>query len=223
MTLVSIKIDTRDLSRKIRGTVNYTQGFFYGVETEKITFMRFLAGFTREALYKYIDSRAKVNPNALHHVYEPNQVGSSSARLYKFSATATINNIMFAGEFLPSTRPSDTSDEPFRNKAEIMENGIAITITPKDSDFLVFEDNGETFFTRNSITIEHPGGDEVAGSFGMVVDDFFSQYLTTALFAPIFKDLQTADEYIKNFSSGTRAAGVLAGKRYLSVTGVGFE
>lgn len=185
--------------------------------------MRFLAGYTREALYKYIDSRARANPNALHHVYEPNQVGNSGARLYKFEIIPALTKITFIGEFLPSSVPSENSREAFVNKASIMENGIAITITPKNSDVLVFENDGELVFTRNAITIDHPGGDAVAGSFGEVVDQFFTQYLTNALLKPLFKDLSTADEFVKSFSTGTRAAGVRAGRKYLQVSGVDFE
>lgn len=216
-------MDSKDLMKKLNGSVDYSGGFFDGIQMERITFMKFLAGFTREALYKYIDSRARVNPDALHHVYEPNKVGSSDGRLYKFEISPRLTVISFKGEFLPSSISSDTSNEPFVNKAKIMENQISVTIAPKNSDVLVFENNGELVFTRNSIIIEHPGGDEVAGAFGKVVDEFFSQYLTNSLLKPLFRDLSTADEFAKSFSSGTRAAGVRAGKKYLDVSGVVFE
>lgn len=223
MTLISVKVDSKNLVAKLDRSIDYSQGFLEGVQMEKITFMRFLAGFVREALYKYIDSRARVNPDALHHVYEPNQVGSEGGRLYKFNVIPTINRIMFTGEFLPSKVPPENSSDPFVNKATVMENGISITITPRNSDVLVFEDDGELVFTRNAIIIEHPGGDAVAGSFGRVVDEFFNQYMTNALLRPLFNDLKTADEFVKGFSSGTRAAGVRAGRKYLDVTGVDFE
>jgi len=223
MILISVRINSTGFSKKIEDSIDYSRGFLQGVNMEKITFMRFLAGYTREALYKYIDSRSRANPNALHHVYEPNQVGNSEARLYKFEIIPTLTKITFIGEFLPSSVPSENSREAFVNKASIMENGIAITITPKNSDVLVFENDGELVFTRNAITIDHPGGDAVAGSFGEVVDQFFTQYLTNALLRPLFKDLSTADEFVKSFSTGTRAAGVRAGRKYLEVSGVDFE
>lgn len=137
-----------------------------------------------------------------------------------------MNSISFTGTFIPSKTISSTSDEPFADKANVMENAISILIEPKKSDVLVFEDEGETVFTTKSIFIEHPGGDEVAGSFGKVIDSFFTEYFTNSLLRPLLIDLESAEEYAQNFRSGTRGGrpvGVKAGRQYFKVSGVVFE
>lgn len=221
--MISVKFTDIDFSKKMNGVVEYSDGFFQGIEMQKITFMKFLSGYIREALYKYIDSRSRMNPDALHHVYEPEMIGNKDGRLYQFDVVTTSELITFSGKFLPSKMPPLNSDQPFTNKAYVMENRIMITVSPKNSDVLVFENEGELVFTRQSIIVEHPGGDAVAGAFGEVVDQFFTQYLTNSLLQPIINDLKTADEFVKSFSSGSRAQGVRAGKKYLDITGVDFE
>lgn len=226
MKLLFVKIDGSELNKILSNTVQYSQGFLDGIQQERLMFNRFLGGYTVEALYKYIDVKARSNPHALHHVYEPNSVGNENYRLYKFNVMPRVNSIAFTGSFLPSSIASDTSSEPFIDKANIMENSISVVISPKNSDVLVFEDQGETVFTRNSIVIEHPGGDEVAGAFGEVIDDFFTNYFTNALLSPLLKELQTADEFATNFAAGTRggrAVGVRAGRKYFSLHGAGIQ
>lgn len=220
--MLSVKFNSNKLNKTLNNTSQYGLGFLDGIEMEQVIFNKFLAGFISEALGKYIDSRARMNPKMLHHVYEPNQVGDSNARLFKFNVTTSKNFISFTGSFLPSKKSSSENGEPFKDKANIMENQISFTISPKRSNVLVFEDEGETVFTSNSIFIEHPGGDEVAGSFGTVVDDFFSNYLKNALLKPLISDLKTADEFTKNFAAGTKngkPSGIKAGRKYLQVFG----
>ena len=60
---------------------------------EKIDFNRFLGGYTVAALEKYIDSRSRMNPLTLHHVYEPGRVGDEGARLFSFNVISNKNNI----------------------------------------------------------------------------------------------------------------------------------
>ena len=91
---------------------------------------------------------------------------------------------------------------------------------------LVFDLNNETVFTRKSIFIEHPGGDEVAGSFGETVDSFFNDYFTKALLKPFMLNLEKIKEYKQNFNAGTKGGktiGIRAGRQYLKTSGVVFE
>lgn len=221
--MVAIRVDSRQFSRRMKNIIDYSNGFFEGVQMERMTFMRFLAGYTKEALYKYIDSKARMNPEALHHVYEPGQTGSESGRLFHLTATPRLTQINFTGEFLPSSVPPLNGGHVFVNRATVMENGITVVIAPKNSDVLVFEDDGDLVFTRKTIIIEHPGGDAVAGSFGKVVDEFFNEYFTNGLLEPVLSDLRTADEFMMGFYSGGRAQGMRAGREYLTIRGVGFE
>ena len=221
--MINMKINSKDLNKKLNNVIGYSNGFFDGVEIERLHFNRILGGYTAEALGHYIDSKARTNPNMLHHIYEWNKVGDKGSRLFTFNVNATKTNISFMGKFLTSKSVSSTSSEPFPNKAEIMENKIAITIEPRNSDVLVFEDEGETVFTASSIYIANPGGDEVAGSFGKVVDEFFSSYFTNSVLSPIVKDLKNIKQFSDNFVQGSRSGrsvGVAAGRKYMTIKGV---
>ena len=216
--------DMTDFNRKLNNTIQYSMGFTKGIELNRLRFNQTLGEYTVQALGKYIDAKARGNPNALHHVYEPGMVGQEKARLFNFDAVATIENIIISGRFLPSSGTPTNGGEPFIDKARIMEDQISIVITPRSSNVLAFEYEGQTVFTSNSIYIDHPGGDEVAGSFGRVIDEFFLNYFTNAMLQPLIADLEKADEYLVNFNAGVngggRSLGIRAGKAYLSMTGV---
>jgi hypothetical protein len=226
MKLLYAKFDSRELTRIVKNTIRYSQGFADGIDSEKILFMNKLGEFVVDALYKYIDAQARGNPEALHHVYEWGGAGSPGARLYKLNSKATSTVIHIGGNFLPSSTVSDTATEPFVDKANIMENKIAITVAPNSSNYLVFDVPGRTVFTTNEVYIANPGGDAVAGSFGRTVETFFESYFVNALLEPFLNDLATAEEYPRYFPEGTRAGysvGVKAGKEYLRGPGVVIE
>lgn len=225
--MLSVKYSTLDFDRKMRNMINYSNGFLNGVQLGKTKFNAILAEYTIKALYKFIDAKARMNPESLHHVYEWGQVGNSGSRLFSFKALPTQRSITIVGEFLPSSSTSPTSNTPFVDKAEVMENAIEVVIEPKNSDVLVFEDEGQTVFTSNAIYIAHPGGDAVAGSFGRVVDEFFIQYFTNAFLKPLIRDLETADEFVEYFAQGVngggRSLGIRAGQKYMTPSGVTIE
>lgn len=220
----NVILDTKDFSIKMNNLVQYSEGFIQGIEMNRLPFNQMLGEYTIQALNKYIDAKARGNPTALHHVYEPDMVGQPNARLFDFKANATIQSIIITGRFLPSSGTPSNGGEPFVNKAKIMEDQIAIVIAPRNSNVLAFETEGQTVFTSDSIYIDHPGGNEVAGSFGRTVDEFFLNYFTNAMLQPLIADLEKADEYLTSFKSGIngggRSLGIRAGKSYLSMTGV---
>ena len=91
---------------------------------------------------------------------------------------------------------------------------------------MAFEVSGQTVFTMNSVYIANPGGDAVAGSFGRVVEEFFSVYFTRMLLKPFLDELSTAEEFVQYFAQGARSGypvGVKAGQRYLDSAGVIIE
>ena len=220
--MLSVKLDTRAFSKTMKNTISYSLGFMEGVQSDRLSFNRLLGEYTKEALGKYIDAKARGNPEELHHVYEVGADGSDNGRLFNFNVAATKANIMFNGYFLPSSGIPNNGGYPFIDKANVMEDGISITITPKRSKVLVFDVDGETVFTPNAITIDHPGGDQVAGSFGRTVDEFFLNYFTNAMLMPLIADLQRADEFTRNFAAGARggrSVGIRAGRSYLNMIG----
>lgn len=223
--MLNIKYSTAEINKILNNTVTYTEGFFAGIQMERLEFNRLLGGFAAEALGKYIDVKARSNPSSLHHVYEWNAVGSENARLFKFNVRATASSIVIMGDFLPSSSVSDTSNTPFVDKARIMEEGISIEIAPVNSNVLAFSVGGEPVFTANTIFVDHPGGDAVAGSFGETVAEFFDVYFDNAMLGPLLKQLQTAREYTDNFSAGTKGGypvGVRAGRKYMRMSGLEF-
>jgi hypothetical protein len=224
--MMRLKINNTNLNQILKNTINYGNGFIEGVEIEKIEFHRILGGYAVEALGKYIDAKARMAPQTLHHVYEWDAIGKESSRLFNFNVNATKTNIVITGKFLPSKTISKNSHAPFPDKANVMENSIEIIIKPKNSDFLAFDNNGEMVFTRNTIYIDHPGGDEVAGSFGKTVDDFFNNYFKNSLLKEFLNQLSTAKQFSEDFSAGTKggkSVGVRAGRKYLNVSGVTIE
>jgi hypothetical protein len=219
---MAVTMNAMHFNRVLSNAVQYSQGFLDGVGLKTIEFNHELAIFTSNALKKYIDSQARMNPRRLHHVYEWAKAGNQESRLFDFDTTVSKNNIVFTGNFLPSTSVSSGSKEPFTDKANVMENDIQVVIEPKNSNVLVFEDEGQTVFTTRKIYIDHPGGNEVAGSFGETVNDFFNNYFTNALLRPLLNKFSTANEFTANFAYGTkigRNVGVRAGKQYLSLAG----
>lgn len=217
--MLRAKFDSREINKILGNAVSYSYGFLEGIDIDQIVFNQRLGEFTVDAFGKYMDSRARVNPQAFHHIYEWNQVGQENARLFELNVKASKRVIHFSGKFLPSVTVSNGSTEPFRDKANIMENSIAITIEPKNSEVLVFQDEGETVFSMSAIHIANPGGDAVAGSFGKATEDFFSNYFTNALLEPFMKQLQEPKEFKQSFSAGTKmgkTVGVRAGRKYIS-------
>lgn len=226
--MIKVKFDTKELTKTLNNIVSYSHGFTNGVKVAQPNFNKELGLFIEEALKKYIDAKARGNPSALHHVYEWGMVGSPAGRLFEFTMINSQTFITFTGRFLPSSSISDTSTQPFTNKAEIMEKGITITINPENSNFLAFEDDGETVFTSQSVVIENPGGSGVQGSFEAVVREFFNNYLTVGLLksAGIFDKLRYAKEYSNRFVQGSKtgsSAGMSAGKEYLNLGGITIE
>jgi hypothetical protein len=220
--VLRVSFDSKEINKILKNTVSYSYGFLNGIELDQTLFNKMLGEYTVEALKKYIDSQARMNPDALHHVYEWNSVGSPDSRLFAINSIASKRLIKFEGLFLPSTSISGTSTEPFTDKANVMENAISVVVEPKNSDVLAFEDAGQMVFTTQSIYIENPGGDQVAGSFGRVVDDFFENYFSNALLQPFIKQLSNPKEYADYFREGTKMgsySGIKAGRKYIKSIG----
>ena len=115
---------------------------------------------------------------------------------------------------------------PFYNKAKIMEDGVPVVITPKRSSVLVFEDNGETVFTKNPVEVVNPGGPQVQGGFERTVNMFFTRYFTQAFLraSGVAQYLENPVAYKKNMSSGKKGGkvkGYQTGYRWIANAGVG--
>jgi hypothetical protein len=211
--------------KDMKNIMNYSIGFLDGVQAGKIKFLNNVGVMTKELLEQYIDSNARVNPEALHHIYEWSKVGSPDARLYDINYTISNLGLSFVSTFKQSTSIKDGSSVPFYNKAKIMEEGTPVTIRPKKSNVLVFEDGGETVFTKGEVVVQSPGGTATTGSFQKVVDTFFTRYFTQAFLksSGIYQYFNNADVYRKNLASGKSSGkikGYQVGYRWIANAGI---
>lgn len=223
--MIKTRIDSRELTKTLDNIVDYSVGFTRGVNKKRTIFNKQLGSFIEDALYKYVDAKARGNPDTLHHIYEWGMTGSPNGRLFEFTMTPTQRSIHFSAKFLQSATTSETSNEPFSDKAQVMESGMSITVTPRDSGVLAFEQDGEMVFVSGSVVIDNPGGEGVSGSFERVVKDFFENYLVVGLLrsSGLFNKLSYPKEYLDRFSQGAKSgesAGISAGQQYLDVGGI---
>ena len=222
--MIKINFNDRLFYQDMENITEYSIGFLDGINKGKSNFLNNLGTDTIELLKDYVDTNARVNPQMLHHMYEWNQVGSPEARLFDIFYTVSNLGLSFKSTFSQSKSIKMGSDTPFYDKAKIMEEGIPVTIKPKKSDVLVFDNNGETIFTKNPITVDNPGGN-VQGEYEKVFDTFFLKYFTQAFLSSsgIKNYLESPTLYKTNFSSGKRSGkskGVETGFKWIANAGV---
>jgi hypothetical protein len=130
----------------------------------------------------YIDAQARMKPKALHHVYEWDDTGNSTKRLFRLNKKMS-NGLSFQIGYkfiLSKTAPVKTRNQKryvFKNKASIMEQGIPVTITPRTpGGRLVFEYMGEPMFMPKgaSVTVQRPGGRAATHQFKLHYAKFFT-------------------------------------------------
>lgn len=216
-----LEFDDKRFMKDMNNFIQYSLGFFDGVELGKPQMMKKLAEEIQDLLGEYIDSSARVNPAALQHMYEWYQNGSSAGRLFNINYSLVGNGIVFGGEMTQSMSVRNGSNTPFYNKAKVMESGKTVNIRPKNSDYLVFEKDGETVFTKKPVTVTSPGGELAEGSFERTFKEFFQSYLSQSLLSVsgIMDNLAKPTEFktdMRRAKSGGRAAGVSAGKKWVT-------
>lgn len=167
-------IRTGNIVEKIAATVQFNSELANKIYVDDRSRVQ-VAGLKMLALYfeAYVDNISRSNHSKYHHIYEPNQTGDPTARLF----VSTLDNgktpkLMYS--FKQSSSPSD-SGYVFKNKAFIMENGIPLNIKPKSEEYLRFEYDGK-FYRKKQVYVSDPGGPEVQGSFA----ELFNRFMTTA-------------------------------------------
>jgi hypothetical protein len=204
--------------------IKYSTGFLDGISLGKKQFLENVGRETIEMMKDYIDVNARLSPGALHHMYEWNQVGSPAARLFNLDYTVSGIGLSISSTFSQSRSVKSGSRVPFYNKATIMEKGVPVTITPKKNGTLVFNDNGETVFTKSPVTVKDPGGKEVQGSYERVFDSFFNNYFKQSFLkaSGIMDYLQNPQVYKQNLSRGKslgRSHGISVGYKWIANAG----
>lgn len=222
--MISITMNQNKLVKDLNNVVQYSMGFLDGVQKGKNVFLHSLGLKIKEILEIFIDSNARSNPQALHHVYEWYRTGSPDARLFDIKYTVSNLGLSFYPSFTQSKTIKDGSTVPFYNKAKIMEEGIPVVIVPKRANVLVFEDNGDTVFTKGPVEVLNPGGTQVQGSFQNVINTFFTRYFTQAFLKTSGVDRYFSNPYLykKNLSKGKmsgRSVGVSTGYSWIANVG----
>jgi hypothetical protein len=218
------RFDSRQFKKDMNNIVDYSIGFLEGVQGGKKMMLDLIGRETIQLLKQYVDSNARVNPQALQHVYEWYQSGYSEARLFDIDYTVSNLGLSVKSTFRQSTTVKDGSRTPFYDKARIMENGIPVTIKPKFAEVLSFDVNGEQVFTRIPVVVKNPGGD-VQGNYEEVFDSFFTRYFTQSFLrtSGLAQYLENPTLYKSNMSAGKRggkAVGVSTGYRWIANAGV---
>jgi hypothetical protein len=218
--MISIKFNDKQFLKDINNILGYTDGFMDGVQKGKPQLLNVMGARTVEGAKDFIDSYARVNPEMLHHVYEWYMTGSPDARLFDISYRPYGNRVFFENKFSQSQTIKSGSKVPFANKASVMENGQPLTIRPRSSENLVFDVDGKTVFTSNSVTVTNPGGAGVVNGFENAFDLFFNKYFTQSFLirSGIMDYLSKPMAYKTNLRSGKtggRSVGVATGYRWV--------
>ena len=218
--MIAVKLDSNLFRKEMSNIIDYSMGFLEGTQKAKNVFLNALGKDVVDLLKQYIDSNARVRPQTLHHVYEWYQVGSPDARLFDIEYTVSNIGLSFKSSFRQSSSIKNGSNEPFYNKASVMEQGQPVVIRPKNSNVLKFEVDGEEVFTKNPVVVENPGG-ATQGGFEKVFDAFFSRYFTQTFLrkSGMLRDFENPVAYKKNLKSGAkmgRSKGVETGYRWVA-------
>lgn len=222
--MINLRTNSKEFEKNMNNIMDFSTGFFEGIHRGKANFSENLARETLDSLKEFIDSSARVNPEALHHMYEWHSTGSPDARLFDIEYTSRSNGISFRSNFRQSNSVKAGSRVPFYDKAEIMEKGLSVRIRPVVSNVLVFEDGGKTVFTKKEVVVPNPGGAQTTGSYEHVFNQFFSSYFSQAflLSSKVMEKISDTSDFSMNFAQakrGGKAAGVRIGFRWMSSRG----
>lgn len=223
--MITVKLNQTKFINDMNNIVQYSLGFVDGVKKGKRVFLGNLGVGVKKMLETFIDSNARSNPQMLHHVYEWSKTGSPEARLFDINYTVSNFGLSFYSSFKQSNTIKEGSSVPFYNKAKIMEDGVPVTISPKRSEVLVFEENGKTVFTKGPVEVNNPGGAQVQGGFEKTVNLFFTRYFTQSFLrsSGLYKYLNNPEIYKKNFKKGRvggKSIGISTGYSWIVNAGV---
>jgi hypothetical protein len=194
---MKVKFNVKEFSDTITNIVDYSLGFIEEAKRNESRLAKGVAELSIEAFYDYLDGLSRSHPGMLHHVYEWGQVGDPFGRLYELTANIGGKSVTITADFLTSESVSDNSNEPFYNKAEIMEEGIPVVIKERDAEALFFTVGSEEFFRIGPIVIANPGGSSTRGSFVQAFNDFYGNYFEDVFLSAIrfYDHFRDANEY----------------------------
>jgi len=223
-----VSFDFKKFQKTMNNVVDYSYGFIDGIEKGKPKFLEKLGREVIIALGQYIDLNARANPKAMHHVYEWYRTGSPASRLFDIDFVVNKNGLVLFSNFKQSRSMSADATTPFFNKAKIMEQGRTVVIKPKSGSVLAFEDGGQTIFTKKSITVRNPGGEEVQGSYEKIFDEFMVRYFKQSFIraSGLYDYIKKPTLYKKNFKAGSKmgkSKGIDTGFKWITNATIGVE
>lgn len=221
--MLKIVMDSRQFQKEINNIINYSTGFLEGVQRGKTEMYMSLAPKISEMASQFIDANAKMSPELLHHIYEWEKVGSPSARLFDIDYAISGVGITFTSSLKQSSSIKEGSNVPFYNKATIMEQGVAVTITPKKANVLRFEIDGQEVYTSGSVTVDSPGG-QTQGQFDKIINNFFGVYFRQSFLnsSGLLQYFKSPQVYKKNISAAKRGGtslGIKTGYQWVANAG----
>jgi hypothetical protein len=106
-----------------------------------------------------------------------------------------------------------------------MENGISVTIRPKNADALRFEINGDIVYTKRPVVVDDPGGATQDG-FAKAFDAFFGRYFTQSFLrsSGLSDYFNNPIVYKANLQKGKRmgrSQGLTTGYRWVTNAAIG--
>lgn len=134
----------------------------------------------------YVDAKSRTSPKSFHHVYEWGRIGDNESRLFKLKQipadglSLKLNyDLLDSKSFVPSE--NSNNKHVFVKKAEVMEQGKTVVISPRFSERLVFDIDGYTIFMPKgeSVTVKKPGGAATKNSFFAAYRYFFTGQLVS--------------------------------------------
>lgn len=219
--MIVAKFEDDRFYKEMNNILDYAAGFLEGARYGKTKFLDSLGRNTVEELKEFIDANARMDPEALHHVYEWYRVGSPEARLFEIEHTVSNLGLSIKSNFTQSSSIKEGSSEPFYNKAAIMESGAKVRISPKTSNMLVFEVDGKTVFTPNEVVVDNPGGDRTTGAYEQVFDLFMNKYFSQSylMSSGISARIKRPEIFKSNLKAGARggkSVGFATGYRWIA-------
>ena len=205
--MYTIKFDSKEAMKMLNNVVSYSNGFIKETKAQEKTVASKLASTSIQAFYDYLDTLARTNPGMLHHVYEWGAVGDPDARLVELKKRLTGKSANIDSEFVTSSSIPEGGSEPFYEKAEIMEEGIPITVQAVQAKAMFIQYNGDEFFTAGPIVIENPGGEGVRGSFLTAFEEFYNEYFENVYLRAIrfYKHFENPKGFESNFNTAVNS------------------
>lgn len=223
---MKIEFNDKTFLKEMNNIIDYSNGFLEGIERGKQGMLANVGQSMTVLMGEFIDSNARANPQMLQHVYEWYNSGNRSERLFEIHFMLMRNGISFDYTFRQSQSVKSGSKVSFYDKAQIMEEGRSVKISPRNKDILSFVVDGEQVVTSKPVEVSNPGGSYAIGGLQRTVEAFFSTYLTqTFIQVSGLKDyISNPISYKQRLNSGKingRSVGIDTGYRWMSMAGVG--